>query len=197
MYIVSWEERVRPTNVIDDPALVELHAFWRSRCAGDRLPSRRDIDPPSLGKLLQWVFLIDVGQDPLSFRYRLIGTGITRFLGRDFTGRMIDEESYGDKAPTMRRIFLSAIEKRGVTAARGRLFYVPTRSFLNFCCVMMPLSSDGDAIDMLFCGYAAEDPALILDDAPHQGDQDARIVLDPIFLKAKDQQVKRLSPANP
>ena len=188
---------MRPANVIDDPVLVELHAFWRSRFSGGRLPSRRDIDPPSLGKLLQWVFLIDVGQDPPSLRYRLIGTGITRFLGRDFTGRMIDEETYGDKAPMMRRIFLSAIETRDVTAARGRLFYVPTRSFLNFCCTVMPLSSDGETIDMLFCGYAAEDPALIIEDPSLQGGMDAKIILDPIFQKAKDQKVKRLSPANP
>lgn len=188
---------VRPANVIDDPVLVELHAFWRGRMVGDRLPSRRDIDPPLLGRLLQWVFLIDVGQDPLTLRYRLIGTGITRFLGRDFTGRMIDAESYGDAAPAMRRIFLSAVEKRDATAARGRLFYVPERGFLNFCCAMMPLSSDGERIDMLFCGYAPEDPERIIEDPSLRGEIDAKIILDPVFQKAKNQKDKRPTPANP
>ncbi len=188
---------MRSADAIDDPVLIELHAFWRSRFAGDRPPSRRDIDPSSLGKLLQWVFLIDVGRDPPSLRYRLIGTGITRFLGRDFTGRMIDEENYGDAAPEMQRIFFSAVEKRDVTAARGSVFYAPTRSFLCFCCAIMPLSSDGSTIDMLFCGYAAEAPEKILDDPTLQGALRAKIILDPVFEKSKDRKVKRPTPANP
>ena len=172
---------MRSPEVITDPILIALHRYWRGRFNGDRLPSRRDLDPAALGALLPWVFLVDVTHEPLTLRYRLIGTGVTEFLKRDFTGKIIDESVYGLQAGLMRRIFLSAIEKRDATAVRGSLFYVPDYSFLSFCWTMMPLSSDGATIDMLFCGYVPEAAAPSGDD-PGEADPEAfMIITKPIF----------------
>ncbi len=169
-------------RLITDPTLVALHRYWRSKFDGDRLPSRQAIDPTEIPALLPWIFLMDVGHDPLSFRYRLIGTGIVNFLGRDFTGRIVNFENYGDRAEAMASIFRTAVDRRDVTAVRGQLFYVRFREFLRFCWTMMPLSSDGTKIDMLFCGYVPDGTSLgttgetMTMDTAH-----AEIVREPIF----------------
>lgn len=145
------------------------------------MPSRQSIDPTEIPSLLPWVFLMDVAHDPLTFRYRLIGTGIVNFLGRDFTGRTINVENYGDRAVTMIEIFATAIRRRGVTAVRGALFYVPFRDFQRFCWTMMPLSTDGDTIDMLFCGYVPEKKSLIATSATEMDASNVEIIRDPEF----------------
>jgi hypothetical protein len=147
---------VPAANLIVDPVLVALHDYWRGKFRGGRLPGRADIDPADVPHLLPWLFLMDVAGDPLEFRYRLIGTGIVNFLGRDYTGRTVDEGSYGDRAPVMRQIFASALARRDVTAVRGHVFYVPGRAFARVCWTMMPLAADGETIDMLLCGYVRE-----------------------------------------
>ena len=169
-------------KIINQPVLVELHRYWRGKFVGSRMPSRGSIDPIEIPKLLPWVFLMDVGQSPLSFRYRLIGTGIVGFLGRDYTGRAVDQASYGARADRMQAIFRSAVDRRDVTAVRGRLFYVPSKSFLQFCWTMMPLSTDGHAIDMLLCGYSPEDGASSSGDPLTMDTTDSEIILEPEFV---------------
>ena len=171
-------------NIINQPILVELHRYWRSKFVGRRLPSRSSIDPIEIPKLLPWVFMMDVEHSPLSFRYRLIGTGIVGFLGRDFTGRAVDEANYGARAERMHAIFRSAVDRRDATAVRGRLFYVPSKSFLHVCWTMMPLSTDGQTIDMLFCGYSPEGGASSNGDPLTMETTDSEIIPEPEFVVA-------------
>ncbi|MBI3506987.1 MAG: PAS domain-containing protein [Proteobacteria bacterium] len=169
------------SNLIDQPILVELYRYWRSKFAGDRMPSRRAIDPVEIPALLPWIFLMDVGHLPLAFRYRLIGTGIVNFLGRDFTGRAVDVANYGARAARMIEIFRSAVDRRSVTAVRGRLFYVPTKEFLRFCWTMMPLSTDGEQIDVLLCGYVPENEHDTASSAREMDTSETELILDPRF----------------
>jgi hypothetical protein len=66
---------------------------WNSLRADGSLPTRGDIDPTKLpGSVLPHILLIDIEEgDASRFRWRLIGTHITNVLGRDSTGRYLDE----------------------------------------------------------------------------------------------------------
>ena len=68
----------------------DLLTYWRGKHFGGKPPARRDIDPiaeiPSLAGSL---FLIDVEGE--QFRFRLIGSEIVQWAGRDSTGKVIDE----------------------------------------------------------------------------------------------------------
>jgi len=77
------------------PPVRPLHEYWQETCGG-ALPVPKDkIDPLALPPyLLAHVLLVDVLFDPPDFRYRLIGTEITRFIGRDSTGRRLSEIAY-------------------------------------------------------------------------------------------------------
>ena len=64
---------------------------WLRISPPGRLPGRQHVSPFDIVPLLPRVWLLDVVRDPLRFRYRLVGTGEVRTLGREVTGQWIDE----------------------------------------------------------------------------------------------------------
>lgn len=169
-------------SFVDQPNLVALHRYWRSKFVGPALPGRAAIDPIEIGPLLPLVFLIDVAATGTAFRYRLIGTGIVRYLGRDFTGRWVDADIYGDLAPTMIGILRSTLDQRDVTAARARIFGVPGDPLLSFTWTMMPLAADGATIDMLLCGFAPQNRRRTSTD-PLIAFNEFDLILEPAFVE--------------
>src|SRR5208337_886518 len=73
-----------------DARLEQAHSYWRAKAAGRLMPSRADLDPIDIVKLLPDVMLVDRldnGRD----RYRLIGTENANAHGLSATGRFLDE----------------------------------------------------------------------------------------------------------
>jgi hypothetical protein len=86
---------------LGDPRLGEIFRYWLSKRRDGALPRRADIRPGELGAVIRHINLIDVIREPgrpLQFRHRLMGTGITDWLGQDLTGKLVDEASYGPAA---------------------------------------------------------------------------------------------------
>jgi hypothetical protein len=78
--------------------LREFLQYWRAIAGGD-VPTRSDIDPTAIKPLLPYILLVDLTDEPLRVFYRLIGTEVARFSGRDFTGYWLDElefDEFGD-----------------------------------------------------------------------------------------------------
>ena len=69
---------------------LDLYRYWEAkRGSGQKAPTRRDIDPLDIVKLLPNLALVEPEQD--SYRWRLMGTAIATDFGRDLTGRMFGE----------------------------------------------------------------------------------------------------------
>lgn len=73
------------------------HNYWRSKIQGSRLPSRRDIDPVEIPKLLPHVMLTEIRPEPFQARYRLAGTATVDIHGFDYTGTILSAEREGDE----------------------------------------------------------------------------------------------------
>lgn len=69
--------------------LSDLHSYWQSRCRGEGIPARADIDPIDIPALLEHLILVDVLQNPLDFRYRLVGGHIVQHSGRNVQGQTV------------------------------------------------------------------------------------------------------------
>lgn len=80
---------IEPTDLANDKNR-RLFAYWSERCVGETLPGRRDIDPIEMNFILGRIVMVDVLRDPLNFRYRMAGTRVTRDLGFDPTGQLLD-----------------------------------------------------------------------------------------------------------
>ncbi|WP_181905189.1 PAS domain-containing protein [Aestuariispira insulae] len=64
-----------------------LYAYWETIRGARAMPSRSDFEPLDVPKLLPYVFLLDVQQEPLDFHYRIVGETIIRFSGQNLMGQ--------------------------------------------------------------------------------------------------------------
>src|SRR5690242_6639940 len=64
--------------------------YWLGKCTAGRAPRRRDLLPDEIPALLRYVFLVDVTTEPLTFRFRLVGTEIGRLAAREHTGSCVN-----------------------------------------------------------------------------------------------------------
>ena len=154
----SAPDRVRYERLPDEirhPNLVTLYHHWDHARAGRAMPSRADVDPLALPKLLGNLILIDVLHDPLRFRYRLIGTHLTERIRRDMTGKFFDdipEPLYRDRLHDWHGGVVEEKQPRaGVTARRLLDRWEP------YEILTLPLSSDGTRVDMTLTGLYYRD----------------------------------------
>jgi len=87
--------------------------------------------------------------DPPSFKFRLVGTQITQWAARDYTGATLNEAEYG---PQWRRVHDIYVDVLRVRAPIHSEYDAPWsgRDFLSYERIVAPLSRDGLAVDMLF-----------------------------------------------
>ena len=114
-----------------------------------QMPSRRDIDPGEIAKILPHVFLLDVQAEPLDFCYRLIGDKMDTYMLDHYTGMWMSQIPH-QSAPS--RIWASC---RRVVEERAPLssdvpYVGKKKEFLTTEDLIMPLSDDGARVDMLF-----------------------------------------------
>ncbi len=72
-----------------------LYRYWDLRRGDALAPRRRDIDPVDFKRLLPSILLVDVLEDPLDFRYRVVGTAEVARRRRDPTGKSVATHYYG------------------------------------------------------------------------------------------------------
>jgi hypothetical protein len=131
--------------------LTQAYQYWRGKAAGRILPSRADIDPTEIPKLLPDVMLVERLDDG-RYRYRLIGTENARAHGFDATGRYLDEVLLGpDYRAHVLGLYDECVRERRALYSECLFFppglYDPER---HTKVLFMPLSADGDSVNMVF-----------------------------------------------
>ena len=143
-------------SFIVDPPLAEapllrpIVEYWEEKRQGRAAPLRKDIDPLELKGYLAQVFLVDaLAAD--EFRFRLLGNEIVERYGRNSTGKTV-RETYRDMPEIARwctRMFQAVLEHGRPVLSRGTLHAVH-KDFFTFETISMPLSRDGERLDMIF-----------------------------------------------
>lgn len=118
----------------------------------DRLPRRAEIDPVDLPvDLLPNIFLVDVvrmGDAPPRFRFRLLGAAITT-RERVRPGQYLDEYMTEKRPDDMTPHYLDCLQ-RHVRIRRTNLAWDhPTKAFISYHVMLLPLSNDGTLVDAL------------------------------------------------
>jgi hypothetical protein len=144
------ERDAAPETPFTDPRLEQAYLYWREKAAGRTMPSRNDIDPVDIPKLLPDVMLVE-RLDNGRYRYRLIGTENQTAHGLNATGRYLDEVLPGPDYSA----HVLALYDECVTARRALysecLFFSPSRPEpeRHTKVLFMPLSPDGDTVNMI------------------------------------------------
>jgi hypothetical protein len=121
--------------------------YWNKRRGDRAFPSRDDIDPGAIKKLLPHVMLTGIEYNPFRVFYRLVGTEIVRFAKFDFTNCYADALHFQDtEGADWAQFYRAVVEARlpglGLShwTVAGNL-----QRWIEF--VICPLSSDGRIID--------------------------------------------------
>lgn len=135
-------ERVRARLRSSD--LVALVDYWCAQRGAKAMPARGDIDPLHLRRHLPRLILADVLEDPLRFRFRVVGTELEQRLGYTITGTEMTADSPVFYAPYA----ACAREKR---AARefASFDFGTGRQPGTFERLLLPLSEDGQRVSMI------------------------------------------------
>ena len=113
------------------------------------LPARTDFDPLiEVPRLAPRMMLMDVLQDPLDFRYRLVGSALRRHMAQDWTGKRLSEIPFQRVGSTVWDNNVIVIRERRPILARPP-YIGPHKDFLYVESVILPLASDGRQVDLL------------------------------------------------
>lgn len=142
------------SSVIDYPELVspilrEGYGYWRGK-AGDRpFPARGDFDPLlEIPKLTRNMMLLDVLEDPLDFRYRLIGDRLRHHMSENWTGRRWSEIEQQRPPNPIWLHHQWVVENRRPRFIRPN-YVGPHREFMFIESAVLPLGPDPEHVDML------------------------------------------------
>ena len=143
----------------DMPAsLLPIYDFWAGDCGGALPIPRQAFDPLRIPReMLPWLFIINIDRDPLEFEYRLIGTGLTKVLSRDLTGRQLSPTYYpAGHADFLLHRFRMVAEQGVVVLASFDAGWVD-KTFVKLASLMMPGSTDGVATDLIYGATVRDD----------------------------------------
>jgi hypothetical protein len=134
-----------------DARVRQLYRYWLERHPpGGGLPGRQHVDPTTLPpSLLPLLWLADVQQAPVRFRYRLLGTEQVRMLGRDYTGFWIDEAHPHFLGSAAAAQYLTVADRGEPGYRSGSAFIVLPRDCRSMERLILPLARDGKTVDML------------------------------------------------
>lgn len=155
------ERRFLPTIDTDlkyeSEALDRLRDYWL-RIRGDReMPRRADLDPLHIPDLLPYLALIEVEHAPRRFRWRLIGTHITRAMGRDRTGNYFDEAYSGKVLDDLMNVYERVVQARTPIRHFGRPTFAD-KAFSNYESTHLPFSENGETVDLVLVGLVFLEP---------------------------------------
>jgi hypothetical protein len=137
------------------PRLRLAFDYWNAKRGSRAMPSRADIEPAEIKPLLPYTILMDVLREdrpgwPLDFRYRLIGTVTDAMMNARYTGRCMSDLPHQQPGSRLWQSLERVTDTR--LPQLNRVPYVgPHKDFMSVVDLVMPLSSDGDNINMLFC----------------------------------------------
>jgi hypothetical protein len=114
------------------------------------MPSRSDLDPFSVPRLLPCIGLIDVVDGLSEARFRLAGTRLRDIYGEEITGKRIDRVFAGACADYWDRVHATVLEKAAPLSGvvRGP---AEGRDHILLFWMRLPLSQDGVRVDRILC----------------------------------------------
>lgn len=137
------------TQKIHENEIREIFQYWLERRPQGGVPDRDSIDPTTIPhKYLPDLFHYE--RDTRGrFRCKLTGTDLVRMLGKDETGRYLDESLDPKIAGEWLNLFTQAVDTGRPVYYRYRATTARGAQHL-FSRILLPISSGGDQVDQVF-----------------------------------------------
>lgn len=151
--------RVTEPVFISEPVdrnLRVLYGYWNA-LRGDRpMPRRADIEPAKIPKLLPYIVMYTVLSDG-GYTIRLVGEEIVNFTGGNATGRPSGSSLPLRAAEILNKVLDTVVTERAPKFRAGKAHWQPDKSYRDFEVCFLPLSANGQDVDIVLCGIAFSD----------------------------------------
>lgn len=137
-------------RTVADRRLRSLLKHWLSLRSDGRPPSRDALDPLEMPWALGHLAILEVDpSDAERSRFRLFGCHLADLFHRDLTMRAV---SMAEKPAEILRLVRASIDLREPIQHLGQALFGP--SCLQYEYLFLPISSDGETIDMILTAAA-------------------------------------------
>ena len=133
------------------PDLLEMYAYWQHKRGPRPMPTRADIEPAEIKRLLPGMLLVDARPSPdgpHDFVYRLVGTREVEMRGHDPTGKPVAQAYYGKSAELVTACYRRVAET-GQPFLDEDCFHLPGQEWSPSASIYLPLSNDGTKVNMV------------------------------------------------
>jgi hypothetical protein len=141
-----------PLAGLTDQRLHRFHAYLEGKRGTREFAARRDLDPLDFPYLLGNIALLDVVGEPPRFRYRLVGSNLSAGNGYDLTGSFIEDHPGPEYRDYVMAKYRETVMRRCVTS--GSYDRVMDGKLRRYQCLRVPLSDDGQTINMIIAAIA-------------------------------------------
>ncbi len=149
---------------LGNETLAFLLRIWNEKRGGRAMPARADIKASELRDHLGWVMIVEVLPGIVDFRYRLMGTLVTQYFFADSTGKTVSEIYTGQNAGAGKGIaamFRKCARDRVIVRSYGESGWIG-RGFEPFDCICLPLSDDGETVNMILHAFVFDKPSVMM-----------------------------------
>lgn len=143
----KWRFDADPTLSFQSQEIAEFARVWAALSKNGTLPHRKQLEPLDIKPILPHTFIIGVSYEPRPrFTYRLIGTHIVETLGRDSTGKSL--EDIHATTPEVIESLVDTVDRRRPLRTFGSVSWID-KEYLDFETGVFPFLTDDDRIGQL------------------------------------------------
>lgn len=132
----------------DHPMVEGFAALWQAKLGTAVAPDRADFAIEELAPWFGHVIIMDMLEGGADFRYRLVGTAITQFLNRDYTGRTVMQSNYSGARDKVLDTFHRPVREGRPVFRRGHVIWAVDKSWRTYQSVHCPLTAGGKDVAM-------------------------------------------------
>ena len=139
------------------PQLAALEQLWERKRVGAKLPSKTAFPPHEIRPWLGHVLLVDVDQNPVRFRVRLMGVNLVAYAGTDHTGRWLDEIFDPEQVKRLTAPHFKCLETKAPHYDVTAIIKDGSEKMLLHR-VHLPCADDGSTVNVILgCAYAVKE----------------------------------------
>ncbi|UUX51915.1 PAS domain-containing protein [Nisaea acidiphila] len=122
--------------------------YWRSIAGSASLPLREAFEPADVPDLLPHLILLEVTENPIDFRYRVIGGVVRQHLLGNYTGRWISSIPHQAAPSTIHSNLAKAVRNRSPLLS-DTPYIGPQKDFLKSDELILPLMEADERVSRL------------------------------------------------
>jgi hypothetical protein len=136
-----------PEGAHDD--IRALYEYWCGLTPNGEMPGRQHFDPLDIPQLLPNIWLIEVHREPLRFWRRVVGSRIEEFAGRNLTKGWVAERLSEERLSGVYKNLTQVVDSGQPSWRRGKSMIYYEKGFTDLERLYLPMSSDGETVDMI------------------------------------------------